>query len=80
MSKHNKQEYCFKRQYHVWAPISWQGVVVVSIFLLVAIGNIAVVVMNPYSNELLWLYLNVLATAVVSLLIIGNIKGDRSNR
>lgn len=79
MSNHNKQEYWFKQQYHVWAPTSWQGVAVVSVFLLVTIGNVAVFVINPYSNELLWLYLNILATAVASLLIIGSAKGPRSD-
>ena len=64
MTNHNKQGYWFKRQYHVWAPIGWQGFVVVSVFLIVTVGNIAVFVINTYSNELLWLYLNVLATAV----------------
>ena len=42
--------------------------VVVSVFLFVTVGNIAVFVINPYSNELLWLCLNILAIAVASLL------------
>lgn len=75
MSKTKNNNYWFKNRYHVWQPISWQGWVVDALFLLVAVGNIAVVVANPYSNELLWLYLNILFTAVASLLIIGSVKG-----
>lgn len=78
MTNHNKKDYWFKQQHHVWVPISWQGFVVVSVFLLVTVGNIAVFVINPYSNELLWLYLNILAIAVASLLTIASSKGPRS--
>ncbi len=71
-------KYWFKHRYQVWQPISWQGYVADIVFLVVVLGNFIVVAINPYSNELLWLYLNVLFVAVTSLLIIGSAKGPSS--
>lgn len=75
MNNAKQQRAWFKRQYYVWQPISWQGYATIAMFLLVTVGNVAVVIANPYSNELLWLYLNVLFVSIASLLIIGSAKG-----
>ncbi|MBP6038067.1 MAG: hypothetical protein KA604_01900 [Candidatus Saccharimonas sp.] len=67
----------FKKRSHVWQPVSWQGWVTVVVFFATVVGNASIMVSQPYSNELLWLYLNTLAFAVISLLIIGYYKGPK---
>lgn len=71
----NHQTFWFKQRYHFWRPISWQGYVAVGGFLSVALGNMAVMVLTPFSHQLLWLYLNVLVIDVTCLLLIGRAKG-----
>ncbi len=77
VNKSNKQHYWFKRRRYGygWTPVTWQGWTVMVLFLAVVIVNAIIITINPYSNELLWLYLNVLIVAVVSLLIIAYTKG-----
>lgn len=75
MRQRNSQRFWFKQRYYFWQPITWQGYATVIGFLLVALGNAAVVLVNPYSHQLLWLYLNVLAMDVTALLLIGRATG-----
>jgi hypothetical protein len=75
MPELNDQTFWFKQRYYFWQPITWQGYATVIGFLLVALGNILVVLLSPCSNQLLWLYLNALAMALTTLLLIGRAKG-----
>lgn len=78
MTATKQQKYWFKRRSHVWQPVSWQGWLTLLLFIAVVAGNASIVVLNPYTNELLWLYLNVLITSIGLLLFIGYIKGPES--
>ena len=73
----NEENYWFKKRSHIWQPISWQGWLTVVAFLLTIAGNASIIILLPYSNELLWLYLNTLILAVALLLLIGYHKGPR---
>ncbi len=78
MNKLKEQNYWFKTQSHIWQPISWQGWFTVLLFAAIVFGNALVVVVSPYSNELLWLYLNVLAVSVATVLFVAYAKGPKA--
>lgn len=75
MIKSTQQKYWFKQRSHIWRPISWQGWLTLLLFITIVIGNALVVAINPYSNQLLWLYLNILAVSVIAVVVIGYAKG-----
>ena len=78
MTKSKQQKYWFKERSHIWHPISWQGWLTLLLFIAIVIGNALVVAMNSYSSQLMWLYLNILATSVVAVIVIGYTKGPES--
>lgn len=75
--KKTDKDYWFKRRRYGygWTPVRWQGWVSLIISLLIIVGSAFLFAYEPYSNEALWMYVNVVITTVALLLIIGVTKG-----
>ena len=72
MKKSAMKKYWFKRRRYGygWVPASWQGWTVFIVYLAVVLANVIVLVVTPFSSELLWFYLTTLITATVAVMII----------
>lgn len=76
MSKTDNHYWFKRRRYgYGWTPVRWQGWVAVIVCLGVIIASGFLFGSMPYSNELLWLYLNTVLTVIIFLIIIGILKG-----
>lgn len=76
MTNQEKQLWFKRRRYgYGWTPVTWQGWVLVILTLVVAIGGAALLVILPYTNQLLWVYLTSVITIVVLLVIVAYQKG-----
>ncbi len=76
MTKTEKNYWFKRRRYgYGWTPVTWQGWVTIVVFILTILSTAFIFDSMPYSNELLWIFLNTFITLVVLLVVISILKG-----
>ena len=76
MVKTEKSLWFKRRRYgYGWTPVRWQGWFFVILFLGLIAAATVVFIMTPYSNESLWIYLDIVISFIILLIIIAFFTG-----